>query len=99
MPDHVHFLVGMHQTVSPSDLMRVVKANTSKWVHETMSTLPHFGWQDGFGAFSLGRSQVEAITRYINTQAEHHKERSFQDEFRHMLEQHNLEYDERYIWD
>jgi hypothetical protein len=91
--------MGVHQTMSTSDLMRVVKTNSSKWIHETLPEMAGFAWQNGFGAFSIGRSQVPEVKRYIDNQAEHHKRYSFQDEFLRMLEQHELEYDERYIWD
>ncbi len=99
MPDHIHLLLGVHQTISQAELARVVKANSSKWIHETFTDLEGFSWQSGYGAFSIGRSQVPDVKRYIDTQAEHHKRYSFQDEFRKMLEQHNIEYDERYIWE
>ena len=98
MPDHIHLLLGAHQTMCAADIARLIKTNSSKWVHESIPELSAFAWQDGYGAFSIGRSQVPDVTRYINTQAEHHKRFPFQDEFRRMLEQHEIEYDERYIW-
>lgn len=99
MPDHIHLLIARHPTIAEAEAARLVKANSSKWIHETYSDLQHFAWQTGYGAFSFGRSQIPDLERYIANQAEHHKRFSFQDEYRTMLRQHNIEYDERYIWD
>ncbi|MFO0848885.1 MAG: IS200/IS605 family transposase [Gemmataceae bacterium] len=99
MPDHVHILARLGQTKALADILRVVKANSSKWVHDTHPEVAGFGWQTGYGAFTVGQSSLEAVRRYVEGQEEHHRARSFQDEFRQMLRQHGIEWDERYIWD
>ncbi|HEX4589840.1 MAG TPA: IS200/IS605 family transposase [Gemmataceae bacterium] len=97
--DHVHLLVALGRETSIADLVRLVKSNSSGWVHETFPVLRDFAWQSGYGAFSVSRSERDRVTKYIETQAEHHKTLSFQDEFRELLCRHELEWDERYVWD
>jgi REP element-mobilizing transposase RayT len=99
MPDHVHILARLGQAKALADVMRVVKTNSSKWVHDTFPEAVGFGWQTGYGAFTIGQSSLDAVRRYIEDQEEHHKKRSCQDEFRAMLRQHGIEFDERYLWD
>ena len=94
--DHVHLLVSMPPTISASDAMRVLKTNSSKWVHATRRK--PFGWQTGYGAFSVSKSNVEAVGRYIADQEEHHRKISFKEEFISFLKKHEIEYDERFIW-
>ncbi|MCA1614881.1 MAG: IS200/IS605 family transposase [Acidobacteria bacterium] len=93
--DHVHLLVSLPPTLSLSDMMRVLKANSSRWVKETRR-IP-FAWQAGYGAFSVSRSNVSAVANYIARQEEHHRRLSFRDEFITFLRRHGVEYDERYI--
>jgi putative transposase len=95
--DHVHLLVSLHQDIAPADFVRVVKSNSSRWVHETYPGRP-FAWQEGYGAFSVSYMGSQAIRRYIAGQAEHHREKSFQEEFIEFLERHCIAYDARYIW-
>ena len=97
--DHVHLLVSLARDLSVSDLLRLIKTNSSVWIHDTFPALAHFGWQDGYGAFSVSHSQIELVRAYIAGQAEHHRTRTFQDEFREFLKRHGIEYDERYVWD
>jgi putative transposase len=97
MPDHVHLLVLRHPTVAEAELMRVVKANTSKWVHERHTV--EFAWQKGYGAFSVSRSSVERVKKYVLNQAAHHKRMTFKEEFVAFLKRHRVKYDERYIWE
>lgn len=97
--DHVHILLSLPPTVALSDVMRVAKANSSKWVHETWGDLGEFGWQAGFGAFSVSQSNVDAVKRYILEQEEHHRKMTFQEEFVALLTKHNISYDPRYIWE
>lgn len=97
--DHVHLLIGLPPVVSVSEVMRVVKANSSRWVHEQSSAYSRFGWQTGYGAFSVSQSNVAAVTKYIATQEEHHRKVSFQEEFIAYLKRHRIDYDERYIWE
>jgi len=75
-----------------------VRQHSSKWVHEKFPSRRHFAWQEGYGAFSIGISQVDETTRYINSQAEHHRRMTFQEEFRAFLERHGIEYDPRHVW-
>jgi hypothetical protein len=80
-----------------SDVVRVVKTNSSKWIHETMGKRM-FAWQTGYGAFSVSQSNSDSVREYIAEQAEHHKRRSFQSEFVALLKKHGVGYDERYVW-
>jgi REP element-mobilizing transposase RayT len=98
MPDHIHLLMTSHATKSVADLMRVVKTNSSKWIHEAFPDHRAFGWQDGYGAFTVSESAIADVQRYIENQSEHHKRRSFQDEFIEFLQRHGIEFDPRYLW-
>ena len=95
--DHVHMLIRVRPVHSAAEMVRVVKANSSRWVREKHS--PRFGWQTGYGVFSVSESSVAAVTAYIAEQEEHHKKHSFQEEFVAFLTKNHVEYDERYIWD
>ena len=81
------------------DVVEEVKKSSSKWLKTKGPALEHFQWQAGYGAFSIGASGVEAVRRYIAGQKEHHRRKSFQDEFRAFLTRYQVEYDERYVWD
>ncbi len=98
MPDHVHLLASLHGQSSTSDLMRLVKTNSSKWVHETFNGHRDFGWQDGYGAFSVSYSGLDRVKKYINDQAAHHRKKTFEEEFLAFLNKHGITYDERYLW-
>lgn len=98
MPDHVHLLVHQHQSLSLADLMRVVKSRSTGWMHESIPAMSDFEWQKGYGGFTVSKRDVEAVQHYIEQQAEHHKHRSFQDEFLMLLERHGIEFDPRYVW-
>lgn len=98
MSDHVHMLVVLGRTVSMSDLVREVKIGTSKWIKTRGSEFGGFHWQDGYGAFSIGESQAADLVRYIATQKEHHKTRSFKEELVAILERYGVEYDPAHIW-
>jgi putative transposase len=95
--DHVHMLVRIRPAQSPAQIARVVKANSSRWLHERWDS--KFGWQTGYGVFSVSESNVPAVTKYIAEQEEHHQKHSFQEEFLAFLKKNNVAYDERYIWD
>ena len=95
--DHVHMLVRIRPVHSAAEIARVVKANSSRWVREKWSR--EFAWQTGYGVFSVSESNVEAVTKYIAGQEEHHKKHSFQEEFVAFLKKNNVAYDEKYIWD
>ena len=98
MPEHIHFYVYIPKTVSVSKFMEIVKANSSKWIHTTFPKRQDFGWQDGYGAFSVSKSSEEKVIQYIRNQQHHHREKSFQEEFIDMLNKYHIEYNEKYIW-
>ncbi len=98
MPDHVHLLVSMSRTMAVAEVLRIVKTNSSAWMHDEIG-MPEFQWQEGYGAFAVSYSGIDAVKEYIANQTEHHRVRTFQDEFRELLRRHHLEWDERYVWD
>ena len=98
MPEHIHFYTYMPKTVSVSKFIEIVKANSSKWVHATFPEKDNFGWQDGYGAFSVSKSAEDTVIQYIRNQHEHHRKKSFQEEFIDFLKKYGIEYDENYIW-
>ena len=97
IPDHVHLLVKLPADLPLSHLVRDVKAVSSKWRHD--SGHPAFGWQTGYGGFSVSQSLAETVTDYIRRQPDHHCTRTFQQEFVDFLRKHEIEYDDRYLWD
>ena len=99
MPDHVHLLVSMARTWAVSDLVRDVKSNSSGWVHDSQPGRSQFAWQAGYGAFSVSASQLPRVKKYIGKQRSHHTTQGFKEEFRQLLAKHEMEYDERYIWE
>jgi REP element-mobilizing transposase RayT len=96
MADHLHLLVSWKQSEALSDLMRAIKANSSRWIHDTLPEMKGFAWQDGYAVFSVSKSQCEAVARYIETQSEHHKKWSFQEELKALLDKHGVEYNPEY---
>jgi putative transposase len=98
LADHVHLLISLPPTMALADALRVLKANSSKWVHESWPERSTFGWQTGYGAFSVSHSAVDDVTQYIQNQETHHRKYSFQEEFLALLKKHNIPYDEPYIW-
>ena len=96
--DHVHLLATLPPTRAISDWMRVVKSNSSGWIHETFPDQRAFGWQDGYGAFTVSKSGLAEVERYIAGQEEHHRRVSFQEEFVEFLRRHEIDYDARYLW-
>lgn len=97
MPDHVHLLVRWRADESVSAMVRLIKSNSSKWIHETISDMQSFAWQEGYSAFTVSESQVDAVRRYIANQEEHHRGRSFGEELVALLAAHSVEYDARYL--
>jgi len=97
-PDHVHCLLSLPPTLSVAEALRVLKTNSSLWVHDTRRRRA-FAWQTGYGAFSVSQSNVPAVLRYIREQDKHHRRVSFQEEFIAFLKRHGITYDERYIWE
>jgi putative transposase len=99
MADHVHLLLKVKPKFALSDIVRDVKTVSSKWVNETKQGLHKFGWQDGFAAFTVSQSQVEAVRRYIERQEEHHRGMDFKAELLRLFVKNNIEYDEAMLWD
>ena len=98
MPEHIHFYAYMPKTVSVSKFMEIVKANSSKWIRDSFPDKDKFGWQDGYGAFSVSKSAEDMVIQYIRNQQDHHRKKSFQEEFIEFLNKYGIEYDENYIW-
>lgn len=98
MPDHIHILVGMRPTQSISDLMQDIKSNSSKWINEKGFSESKFYWQEGYGAFSYSLSHVQNVINYILNQEEHHRKKSFQEEYIEFLELFEVEYDARFVF-
>ena len=98
MPDHIHIAVGLPATIAVSKAIQQIKGGSSKWLKETFPTMRSFGWQDGYGAFAVSKSALAELTKYIENQREHHRTKTFQEEFVALLVRHGIEYDERYIW-
>jgi len=98
-PDHLHILIGLHPAVSISDITRDIKANSSKFINEQNWVAGKFQWQDGFGAFSYSRNQIDTVAKYILNQPEHHKKNSFKEEYLNMLKEHDVSYDEKYLFE
>ena len=96
--DHIHILIGMRPTQSISDLMQDVKGGSSKWINDKKLVLGKFEWQEGFGAFSYGKSQIKDVIRYIENQEHHHKKKSFLEEYRDFLIAFEIDFDERYLF-
>jgi REP element-mobilizing transposase RayT len=99
MADHLHLLVSVKPDISISDLVRDIKANSSRWINEKRYINEKLYWQEGFGAFSYSQSQLNTIIAYINNQEQHHKMTSFRDEYLELLRIFEVEYDEKYIFE
>ncbi len=95
--DHVHLLIGLPPTIALSDFMKRLKGESSKWISEKWPAMKAFSWQDGYGGFSVGKSQVGDTVSYITRQREHHKRTTFAEEYRRFVEMHDLPADERYL--
>lgn len=99
MPDHLHLLVGFNPDCSLSDLVRDIKANSSKWINENKLVLGKFEWQTGFGAFTIGQSQIQRVVKYILNQEEHHRKQSFRDEYLEFLRMYEIEFKPEYLFE
>lgn len=97
--DHVHCLVGLRPSISIADLMKSVKAKSSKYINDHGLTKCRFEWQKGYGVFSYGKSQVDVVYRYTQNQERHHQKKSFSDEFREFLEKFEVDYDEQFLFE
>lgn len=99
MPDHCHILVGLNPTQSISDAVRDIKSNSSKWINENKLTPSSFKWQEGYGAFSYSKSQLDSVVNYVLNQPERHKTKSFKEEYIDFLQKFNVEFDNQYLFE
>lgn len=97
MPDHIHILASINKELSISAAIRLIKSNSSKWVHETFPKHRSFGWQAGYGAFAVSFSNLDAVKKYIANQAAHHGKVDFKEEFVMLLKRHEIKFEERYL--
>lgn len=97
--DHIHALFALHRTWTVADVVKEIKKSSSKWIKTKGGEFRGFQWQAGYGAFSIGASNITALKRYIATQKEHHRRQTFQDEYRVLLKRYGIDYDEQYVWD
>ncbi len=97
--DHVHLAIGLSRTMAIATLVKELKTSSSAWLKTKGSELRTFSWQRGYGAFSVAPRDVENVVAYINAQEEHHRTRTFQEEYRAFLTKYGIAYDERYVWD
>src|SRR6267142_2342328 len=95
--DHRHTLLSLPSTMAIAKAVQLIKGGSSKWIHDTFPSLQKFGWQEGYGAFSVSSSQVKKTIAYIDNQKEHHRKKSFQEEFLELLKRHKIEFDSRYV--
>ncbi len=96
--DHIHSLIMAPPTLSPSQIAQFLKGESSKWTHEEFPSLKQFGWQDGYAALTVSKSNIPDVISYIRNQREHHRRKSFQEEYLKFLIKNGIEYDERYLW-
>ncbi len=99
MPDHMHIFIGMKPSIALSDLVRDIKNNSSTFITEKRWVRGKFNWQEGFGAFSYGHSQIDVVVKYIQNQEKHHTKKTFKEEYLEVLKKFNVEYDEKYVFD
>ena len=97
--DHVHLALRLSRTIAIAGLVEELKTSSSKWLKLQRPELGRFSWQRGYGAFSVGPDELEALVTYVNNQEEHHKVRTFQEEYLAFLKKYRVQYDERYVWD
>jgi REP element-mobilizing transposase RayT len=97
--DHLHVLFALSRKLSLANVVEELKTSTSKWIKDKGQCLRGFYWQSGYGAFSVSESRVPVVKQYIANQEEHHRKRTFQDEFRQLCQRHGVPIDERYVWD
>ena len=97
--DHVHILCMLSKKIAAVKLLEEIKSHSSRWMKTKGSEFEQFYWQDGYGAFAVSFSNVDAVKAYLANQESHHRVQTFQDEFREILRRHEMEWDERYVWD
>ncbi|MCO5936239.1 transposase [Mucilaginibacter sp. RB4R14] len=98
MFDHVHMFIGLNPEYSVSDRMLLVKGDSSEWINKEKLTQFKFQWQEGYGAFTCSKSQIDKVVKYINNQQEHHKKTNFLDEYRQLLKSFEIAFNEKYIF-
>jgi putative transposase len=98
MPDHVHLALAMPPTQTISKALQLLKGGSSKWIKDNLPGMRGFAWQDGYGAFTVSKSNLPDVVMYIQNQREHHRIKTFKEEFLTFLVRHGVEYDERYLW-
>ncbi len=98
MPDHIHLAVKFKTDTALSDMLRHIKANSSKWVNEKFHHHRKFAWQNGYGAFTVSESPLNQVIQYIHNQESHHRKKTFQEEYLEFLKWNNIEFDERFLW-
>ena len=99
MPDHLHLLIGFKPDANVSDLVRDIKANSSKWIQENKFVTSKFEWQTGFGAFTVGQSQIQTVVTYILNQEQHHKKKTFREEYIEFLNAYQIDFKPEYIFE
>ena len=97
--DHIHVLLGAPATMAPAKIAQLIKGGSSAWIHTEFPELQNFAWQDGYGAFTVSKSGLPNVKDYILNQREHHQRQTYKDEFVALLKRHEVDYDERYLWD
>ncbi|MBK9636413.1 MAG: IS200/IS605 family transposase [Bacteroidetes bacterium] len=96
--DHIHILVGLKPNMCISDLVREIKNNSSKFINQQNFVVGKFAWQEGYGAFSCGHTSIKNVYDYIAGQEEHHRNKTFQEEYLNLLKEHNIDFDEKYLF-
>ena len=99
MPDHVHIALGLPPTQTLSKALQLLKGGSSKWIKDAFPGMRGFAWQDGYGAFTASKSNLTEVVAYIKNQREHHRVKTFKEEFMAFLVRHEIDHDERYVWD
>ncbi len=97
--DHVHIVCELHRTLPVSKLLEEIKKSSSRWLKTKGGILSKFSWQNGYGAFSVGKSQLPIVINYVRNQEQHHRKKSFREEFLLFLKKYDVDYDEKYLWD
>lgn len=98
-PDHCHVLIGLHPSISVSEMAQVIKASSSKWINENRLVYGKFSWQEGYGAFTYSRMQLDSVVNYILNQKEHHHSNTFREEYLELLKKSEIDYDPKYLFD
>lgn len=99
MPDHIHIFIGFKPTVKISDLVRDIKTASSQFIREKRFTPFQFNWQEGYGAFTYAHSQLDAVCKYIQNQEQHHRKKTFREEYFEFLKRFDVDYDDQYVFD